>query len=30
VPFTITSGRTYSVYVVGSAAALQGVVVPDD
>jgi hypothetical protein len=29
-PVTITSGKTYSVYVVGPAAALQGVVVTDD
>lgn len=29
-PVTITSGKTYSVYVVGAAAALQGVVVADD
>lgn len=29
-PVTITSGKTYSVYVVGPAAALQGVVVADD
>jgi hypothetical protein len=29
-PVTITSGKTYSVYVVGPAAALQGVLVADD
>lgn len=29
-PVTITSGKTYSVYVVGPAAALQGVAVADD
>jgi hypothetical protein len=27
---TLTSGRTYTIYVVGSAAALQGVVSPDN
>jgi len=30
VPGTIVAGKTYSVYVVGSAGALQGVVVADD
>jgi hypothetical protein len=27
---TLTSGRTYTVYIVGSATAPQGVVSPDN